>query len=97
MDITIIKGSFNYINDCEDALVNSELGKRYFSEKGSARKALEEGFNKNEIYIALDSNKNCKGFIWIILNENLISNRNLPSPWLPLIRLPCKHVQKHFP
>ncbi|MDP4268479.1 MAG: N-acetyltransferase [Bacteroidota bacterium] len=68
MEITVIKGSINYIDDCEDALVNSELGKRYFSEKGSARKSLEEGFNKNEIYIAIDNNNNCKGFVWVILN-----------------------------
>jgi len=67
MDITIIKGSINYLDDCEDALVNSELGGRYFSEKGSARKSLEEGFSKNEIYVAVDNN-NCKGFIWVILN-----------------------------
>ncbi len=67
MDITIIKGSINHIDDCEDALVNSELGKRYFSEKGSARKSLEEGFCKNEIYVAVENN-NCKGFIWVILN-----------------------------
>jgi len=68
MDITVIKGSINYINDCEDALVNSELGRRYFSETGSARKSLEEGFCKNEIYVAVDDNKKCKGFIWVILN-----------------------------
>ncbi|MGB4657627.1 MAG: GNAT family N-acetyltransferase [Mobilitalea sp.] len=67
MAITIIKGSINYLDDCEDALVNSELGERYFSEKGSARKSLEEGFSKNEIYVAVDNN-NCKGFIWVILN-----------------------------
>lgn len=68
MDITVIKGSINYINDCEDALLNSELGKRYFSEKGSARKSLEEGFSKSEIYVAIDNNNNCKGFVWVILN-----------------------------
>jgi ribosomal protein S18 acetylase RimI-like enzyme len=67
MDITIIKGRLKYLDDSEDALVNSELGKRYFSEKGSARKSLEEGFCKNEIYVALDNN-NCKGFIWVISN-----------------------------
>lgn len=27
MEIKVIKGSINYIDDCEDALVNSELGK----------------------------------------------------------------------
>jgi hypothetical protein len=46
MDITVIKGCISYINDCEDALVKSELGKRYFSENGSALKSLEEGLVK---------------------------------------------------
>jgi len=68
MEITIVKGSMAYINDCEGILLNSELGIRYFSEKGSARKALEAGFNKEEIYIALDINNNCKGFLWFILD-----------------------------
>jgi ribosomal protein S18 acetylase RimI-like enzyme len=68
MEITIEKGSMDYINDCEDALVNSELGIRYFSQKGSAKKALEEGFAKEEIYIAIDINHNCRGFIWFILD-----------------------------
>lgn len=67
MEITIAKGSMEYINDCEDTLLNSELGMRYFSEKGSARVALENGFNKEEIYVALDINGNCQGFIWFIL------------------------------
>ncbi len=67
MDITTLKGSIDYLDDCEDALVNSDLGKRYFSEKGSARKSLEEGFYKNEIYVAVEYN-HCKGFIWVINN-----------------------------
>jgi len=68
MEITIIKGSIDYINDCEAALVNSELGIRYFSEKGSARKVLLDGFAKEEIYIAIDNNHRCIGFIWFILD-----------------------------
>jgi ribosomal protein S18 acetylase RimI-like enzyme len=67
MEISIVKGSMDYINDCEDILLNSELGIRYFSKKGSARKTLEDGFNKYEIYVALDVNHNCKGFLWFIL------------------------------
>ena len=59
MNITVVKGSISYINDCEDALVNSELGKRYFSENGSARKSLEEGFSKGEIYVAIGNDNNC--------------------------------------
>jgi ribosomal protein S18 acetylase RimI-like enzyme len=68
MELTIVKGSIDYINDCEDTLVNSELGIRYFSKKGSARNSLEEGFAKEEIYIAMDSNQNYKGFAWIIMD-----------------------------
>lgn len=68
MNIKVIKGNMNYINDCEDVLVNLELGKRYFLKEGSVRKLLEEGIIKGEIYIVIDNNNSCKGFIWIILN-----------------------------
>lgn len=57
----------DYLSDCEDALKKSELGARYFSKEGSARRALESGFIKGEIYVAIDINENCKGFIWFIL------------------------------
>ena len=33
MEITIVKGSMDYINDCEEIVLNSELGIRYFSER----------------------------------------------------------------
>jgi len=68
MDINIIKGNMTYINDCELALIKSELGKTYFYKIGSARKALEEGFSKEEIYVAIDKNKNCVGFVWFSLS-----------------------------
>jgi ribosomal protein S18 acetylase RimI-like enzyme len=68
MDITIVEGHISYLNCCVDILVNSELGQRYFSEKGSAQKSLEEGFSRGEIYVALDKDNNCKGFVWVILN-----------------------------
>jgi ribosomal protein S18 acetylase RimI-like enzyme len=67
MGIAILKGKMDYIDDCEEALVKSELGLRYFSKEGSARKALEEGFEKQQIHIAVDYNNNCLGFIWYIL------------------------------
>ena len=68
MEYKIIKGNQLHLNDCIEALSNSELGKRYFSSRGSAQTALEEGFNKNEIYVVLDENHNCMGFIWVIWN-----------------------------
>jgi len=36
METAIIKGDINQIDDCEDALVNLELGIRYFSEGKSS-------------------------------------------------------------
>jgi ribosomal protein S18 acetylase RimI-like enzyme len=66
MNITVIKGSIEYIDDCDKAIVDSELGKRYFQTNGSARRALEEGFSKDEIYVAVDNDNACYGFIWII-------------------------------
>lgn len=68
MELNICKGNIEYISDCEVALANSELGRRYFSMPGSARKAIEEGFQKEEIYVAIDQNGNCCGFLWIIFN-----------------------------
>jgi ribosomal protein S18 acetylase RimI-like enzyme len=68
MEITVAKGDIRYRNDCEEALVDSELGRRYFSEKGSALCALEQGFCNNEILVAIDSNNNCLGFVWVISN-----------------------------
>ena len=68
MEITIIKGNTDHIDDCEEALMDSELGNRYFSEEGKARRALEEGFNENDIYVAIDKDNNCLGFAWVILN-----------------------------
>ncbi|QHQ59882.1 GNAT family N-acetyltransferase [Anaerocolumna sedimenticola] len=68
MEIEIIKGSLDYLEGCEEALDHSELGDKYFSDKEFTRKALEEGFEKDEIFIAVDKNKKCLGFIWFIMN-----------------------------
>lgn len=65
---TIVKGNIRYLSDCEEALVNSELGRRYFSQTGSAKSSLEKGFAEDEIYVALDDSSNCMGFVWIIIN-----------------------------
>lgn len=67
MNIKIVKGDISHMTDCEEALVNSELGRKYFTKEGSARKQLEEGISKKEIYVALEDNK-CLGFVWVIEN-----------------------------
>ncbi|SHJ33058.1 GNAT family N-acetyltransferase [Lutispora thermophila] len=65
MDISIEKGSLEYINDCEEALLNSELGRIYFSREGSARDAILEGLEQGNLYIAL-TNRDCVGFLYYI-------------------------------
>ena len=65
MDIKIKKGSLKYLDDCEEALLNSELGNRYFATEESAKKAIQEGLEHENLYIALDSDV-CVGFAWYI-------------------------------
>ncbi|ADL50754.1 GNAT family N-acetyltransferase [Clostridium cellulovorans] len=80
MEVTIIKGNIEYINECEKALLNSKLGEVHFQEEGFARKILEDGVAREEIYIAIDSNQKCRGFIWIIIDGIFHS-----APYLQLI------------
>lgn len=68
MGITVVKGNISHLNDCEEAVVNSELGRRYFSQTGSARCSLEKGFVNDDIYVALDEGSTCVGFVWVIAN-----------------------------
>lgn len=67
MKTKLIKGNILYLNDCIDALVKSELGVQYFSEEEKAKKALIEGFEKEEIYVAVNESNKCVGFIWYII------------------------------
>lgn len=68
MGITIDKGNIVHLKDCEEAIVNSELGRRYFSQTGNARSSLEIGLVNDEIYVALDERSSCIGFVWVITN-----------------------------
>lgn len=68
MNIAINEADISQMNDFVEALENSELGNRYFSEVGSARKSLEEGIKNDYIYSALDSDGKCVGFVWVIQN-----------------------------
>jgi len=65
MDIRIEKGSLQYLSDCEDALLNSELGKKYFENEGSGKKAILEGLEQGNLYIAINNNE-CVGFMFYI-------------------------------
>ena len=65
MEIIIEKGSFEHLNDCEEALINSELGIRYFSAKGSAAQIVKDGIESGNLYIA-KADGVCAGFFWYI-------------------------------
>ncbi len=69
MEIMIIKAESRYLEDCVQALLNSELGRVYFPEEEKARRAIEEGFSKGEFYLAVNQQtKECLGFLWYIPN-----------------------------
>lgn len=65
MDIEIQKGKIEFLNDCKDALINSELGKRYFEDHKSANEAIKEGLASDTLYVALNRGK-CIGFMYYI-------------------------------
>lgn len=65
MNITIVKGSMEYLKDCEAALAKSTLGEKYFAREGSARDAVLEGLENDGLYVALLDNA-CVGFFYLI-------------------------------
>lgn len=62
--INIIDGKRKYISDCTEILQNSELGKAYFRDKPKAMNMLEYALEKKELYIALNEQDECVGFIY---------------------------------
>lgn len=63
MEINIEKGEMKYLEDCYDALINSEIGKTYFMSFDS-KSMLAEGIKNGGLYVVLDSNNECIGFVW---------------------------------
>ncbi len=67
MNIKIIKGNSEHLKDCEEALLKSFLGYHYFQSEGSGRKAIEEGLNQGNLFVAFAENV-CTGFMLYITN-----------------------------
>jgi ribosomal protein S18 acetylase RimI-like enzyme len=71
MELSIKKGNYEHLDDCASILEDSILGQKYFLDQNNqyiGQKLLKEGFDKGEIYVALDEEGQCIGFAWIILN-----------------------------
>lgn len=54
MDLCLRKGSQADMDECVEALIHSELGRKYFTEKKSAIAALEEGLASGNLYVAVN-------------------------------------------
>lgn len=70
MKASIIKGNIKHLKPCAQILKDSVLGQKYFTDTDNhyiGERILKEGFEKGEIYVALEHSK-CVGFAWIILN-----------------------------
>jgi len=61
-NIRIEKGKIEHLNECKEALTNSELGRRYFENGRGAEEAILEGIEQDSLYIALDDEA-CVGFM----------------------------------
>jgi ribosomal protein S18 acetylase RimI-like enzyme len=63
MDINIVKGEADNLEDCYEALMKPDIGRAYFS-NFDARKILIRGLENEEIDVAVDKDEGCVGFIW---------------------------------
>jgi len=67
LKIIITKAQLRHLEDCKVALLKSKLGQEYFPSEEKARFTLTEGITKEEIFVAVDEEGECLGFIWFIL------------------------------
>lgn len=67
MTVEIVKGELKHLDDCVEALLQSELGKQYFTAHG-AKKEITMGISNGEIYVAINELGHCLGFAWGIFH-----------------------------
>ncbi|WP_092468753.1 hypothetical protein [Desulfotruncus arcticus] len=63
MNINIISGTLDHLQACKDAYANSRLGQVYSPPVDLLKSRLAEGINQGEIFVAVDENDQCLGFI----------------------------------
>jgi ribosomal protein S18 acetylase RimI-like enzyme len=68
LELSVVKGTLQYLEACAEALFDSEIGAVYFSPKERALAFLRDGLTNGEIYVALDANGDCLGYIWFTLD-----------------------------
>lgn len=69
MDVNIIKGEIEQLEVCAKILEDTILGQKYFKDRNDqyiGKSLLKEGFDEEEMVVALDGDGSCVGFAWMI-------------------------------
>jgi len=64
--VTITQAHMRHLEDCKVALLDSTLGHIYFTVEENAVATLTEGIAKGEVFVAVDADGACLGFVWFI-------------------------------
>jgi len=67
LKVIITQTQMKHLEDCKVALLKSKLGQEYFPSEEKALAALTEGITQGEIFVALNEEGECLGFIWFVL------------------------------
>ena len=68
MNIHIKAADMKYIDSCVEMLQKSDLGKAYFSDYRKAADMLTYAVGQKNVYVALNENRKCMGFIYYMTN-----------------------------
>lgn len=68
MIIHIKLANMKYIDNLVEILQNSDLGKAYFSDYEKATNMLTYAVGQKNVYVALEENEKCLGFIYYMTN-----------------------------
>ena len=68
MNIHIKAADMKYIDSCVEILQKSDLGKAYFSDYRKAADMLTYAVGQKNVYVALNENRKCIGFIYYMTN-----------------------------
>jgi len=66
LKISIAQAQIQHLEDCKAALLDSTLGRIYFTVEENAVATLTDGITKGEVFVAVDEAGVCLGFIWFI-------------------------------
>lgn len=66
MDMNIRLADVQHIDSCVNILQHSDLGKAYFSDYEKAKNLLTYAVGQKDVYVALDKNERCLGFIYYL-------------------------------